>query len=103
LNMHQIPTTNLVVHTIWLNNYVGIYRANLLLEVIDDIDASDEFKARITAECKFLRAYFHFQLVQFFENVPLLTATIKGPSEYNQDQDSPEEVYNQIALDLTEA
>ena len=103
LNTHLIPTTNLIVHTIWLNNYVGIYRANLLLEVIDDIDASDEFKARIIAECKFLRAYFHFQLVQFFENVPLLTATIKGPSEYIQDQDSPEEVYNQIALDLTEA
>lgn len=103
LNNHRIPTTNEIIHTLWLNNYIGIYRANLLLEVIDGIDATDEFKARIIAECKFLRAYFHFQLVQFFENVPLLTATISGPSEYQQEQNTPAEVYNQIALDLVEA
>jgi len=103
LNTFDIPTTNLLVRAIWIKNYIGIYRANLLLEKIDQIDASDEFKARIIAECKFLRAYFHFEQVRFFENIPLLTATIKGPSEYNQDQDSPEEVYNQIALDLVES
>jgi len=103
LNTFDIPTTNLIVRAIWIKNYIGIYRANLLLEKIDQIDASDELKARIIAECKFLRAYFHFELVRFFENIPLLTATIKGPSEYNQDQDPPEVVYNQIALDLVES
>jgi hypothetical protein len=55
------------------------------------------------AECKFLRAHFYFEQVRFFENIPLLTETIKGPSEYSQDQETPEEVYNQIALDLVEA
>ena len=55
------------------------------------------------AEAKFLRSYFYLELVKFFENVPLLTATIKGPDEYAQEQNSPEEVYNQIALDLVEA
>jgi HAMP domain-containing protein len=91
------------VRAIWIKNYVGIYRANLLLEKIGQINASDEFKYRIIAECKFLRAYFHFEQVRFFENIPLLTATIKGPSEYSQDQDPVEVVYNQIALDLVEA
>jgi hypothetical protein len=33
----------------------------------------------------------------------LLTSTIKGPSEYAQPQASPEDVYNQIALDLVDA
>jgi len=103
LNTFNIPTTNRIVHAIWIKNYIGIYRANLLLEKIGQIDASDEFKNRIIAECKFMRAYFHFEQVRFFENIPLLTATIKGPSEYTQDQESPGEVYNQIALDLVEA
>lgn len=103
LNTYNIPTTNLIAHSIWMKNYVGIYRANLLLEKIDEIDASDEFKARIIAECKFFRAYFHFEQVRFFENIPLLTATIKGPSEYQQDQNAPKEVYDQVALDLVEA
>ncbi len=103
LNNFEIPATNLLVHATWLKNYTGIYRANLLLEKIDGIEASDEFKTRIIAECKFLRAYFYFEQVRFFENIPLLTKTIKGPSEYNQPQAPPEDVYNQIALDLVDA
>ncbi len=103
LNTFNIPTTNPLVHSIWIKNYIGIYRANLLLEKIGEIDASDEFKTRVIAECKFLRAYFYFEQVRFFENIPLLTETIKGPSEYEQEQNTPEEVYNQIALDLVDA
>lgn len=103
LNNFNIPTTNLIVHAIWIKNYIGIYRANLLLEKIDQVESSDKFKKRLIAECKFLRAYFYFEQVSFFENIPLLTATIKGPSEYSQPQAAPEDVYNQIALDLTEA
>ncbi len=103
LNTHNIPTTNTTSHSVWIKNYIGIYRANLFLEVIDGIEASDEFKNRTTAEAKFLRAYFYLEQVRFFENIPLLTETIKGPSEYIQPQADPAEVYNQIALDLVEA
>ncbi len=103
LNRFEIPTDNLLVRATWMKNYTGIYRANLYLEIIDGISASDQFKLRTTAEAKFLRAYFYFELARFFENVPLLTATIKGPSEYKQEQNEPAEVYNQIALDLVEA
>lgn len=103
LNTYNIPTTNLLVKATWMKNYVGIYRANLLIEKMGQIEMSEDKKERMIAECKFLRAYYHFDLVRFFENIPLLTATIKGPSEYNQDQETPKEVYDQIALDLVEA
>ncbi len=103
LNTFDIPTTNSIVHAIWIKNYIGIYRANLFLEKIDQIDASSDFKDRTIAEAKFLRAYFYLEQVRYFENIPLLTATIKGTDEYKQDQNSPEEVYNQITLDLVEA
>lgn len=103
LNTYNSPTTNNIVHSIWLKNYTGIYRANLYLEVIGDIEASDEFKARTIAEAKFMRAYFYLELVRCFENIPLLTATIKGPSEYGQDQNDPNEIYSQIFQDLQDA
>lgn len=103
LNLFNIPTTNKLVHSIWIKNYIGIYRANLYLEVIDGIDASEAFKKRTSAEAKFMRAYFYLEQVRFFENVPLLTETIKSTSDYTQTQNTPEEVYNQIALDLVEA
>lgn len=103
LNNFNIPTTSKIVQAIWIKNYTGIYRANLLLEKIEGVDASDEFKKRLTAESKFLRAYFYFEQVAYFENIPLLTRTLSGPSEYKQPQAAPADVYNQIALDLTEA
>lgn len=103
LNTYNIPTTNLLVKATWMKSYIGIYRANILMEKMDQITMAEEKKARMIAECKFLRAYFHFELVRFFENIPMLTATIKGPSEYNQDQETPKEVYDQVALDLVDA
>ena len=103
LNTFNIPVNNQLVHATWIKNYIGVFRANQFLEIIGDIDASDSLKTRTIAEAKFLRAYFYFEQVRFFENIPLLTSTIKGPSEYQQEQNTPEEVYNQIALDLVEA
>lgn len=103
LNNFDIPATNLIAHSLWVKNYIGIYRANLYLEIIDGIDASDEFKQRTIAEAKFLRAYFNLELVRFFENIPLVTFTIQSPSEYQQTQNDPKEVYDQIALDLVES
>ncbi|MBK6346652.1 MAG: RagB/SusD family nutrient uptake outer membrane protein [Bacteroidales bacterium] len=102
-NNFNIPTTSKIAQAIWLKNYTGIYRANVLLEKIDGVDASEAFKKRLIAESKFLRAYFYFEQVAYFENIPLLTHTLSGPSEYNQPQATPEQVYNQIALDLSEA
>jgi starch-binding outer membrane protein, SusD/RagB family len=103
LNSFNISPANVIVHATWIKNYLGIYRANLFLEVIGGIDAPQAFKTRTIAEAKFLRAYFYFEQVRFFENIPLLTNTISGPSEYNQPQSTPQQVYNQIALDLVEA
>lgn len=102
-NNFNIPATSKIAHALWIKNYIGIYRANLLLEKIDGVNAPDDFKKRVVAECKFLRAYFYFEAVSFFENIPLLTHTLGSPSEYKQPHASPEQVYNQIALDLNEA
>ncbi len=104
LNNHNIPTSNQLAHSLWIMNYIGVYRANLFLErIVEMEEVSEEFKTRTIAEAKFMRAYFYLELVRFFENIPLLTKTISGPSEYPQEQNTPEEVYNQIALDLVEA
>jgi starch-binding outer membrane protein, SusD/RagB family len=103
LSNYRAQTTSPIAHSIWIKNYIGIFRANQFLEIIDDIDASESFKRRTIAEAKFMRAYFYLEQVRFFENIPLLTFTISGPSEYDQQQNTPLEVYNQIALDLVEA
>lgn len=103
VDKHNIRTTNGEVHGLWRKYYVGIYRANIFLEKVAGIDAPEAFKKRTIAEAKFLRAYYYFDLLRLFENIPLVTVTLKGPSEYKQPQATPQAVYNQIAKDLVEA
>lgn len=89
---------------LWGRNYTGIYRANLLLSKLDGVaDLTAAMKGRYAAECKFLRAYYYFDLVRLFKNVPLFTAAIPTAEIYSITQASPDAVYAQIEKDLTEA
>ncbi len=88
---------------LWKKNYSGIYRVNLLLEKMAEGDFSPDFVARITAEVKFLRAYFYFDQVRFFGNIPLITKTLSGDELYTQTQNPASEVYAQIEKDLNDA
>ncbi|QJB31717.1 RagB/SusD family nutrient uptake outer membrane protein [Chitinophaga oryzae] len=88
---------------LWSIYYAGIARANVYLEKIGKVTASDEFRRTTIAEAKFLRAYFYFELVRWYENVPLVTVPLVDAAQYNQPQAKPEAVFNQIAKDLEEA
>ena len=89
---------------LWNKYYSGIYRANLLLEKLEEASGIEEaFKARTAAEAKFLRAFFYFDLVRFFENVPLITNTLAADAIYTQVQAKSSEVYAQIEQDLNDA
>lgn len=89
----------------WKIDYEGIYRANLLLQKIEgnipDLTASE--KARFAAEAKFLRAYYYFELVRLFNNIPLIVEPISQSQIYEQVQARPGDVYAQIEKDLKEA
>lgn len=68
-NDHNTSNTN--IWDTWEALYKGVNNANVLLENIDGADADEAVKARIKGEAKFLRAYFHFLLVQGWYEVPL--------------------------------
>ncbi|MFN0257513.1 RagB/SusD family nutrient uptake outer membrane protein [Pedobacter ureilyticus] len=88
--------------SVWSIYYQGIARANTYLANIDRVESTANFKALTTGEAKFLRAHFYFDLVKWFENVPLIIKQ-QAPDEYNQPQAPPQEVFNQIAKDLVDA
>ncbi len=89
---------------LWSKNFTGINRANLILSKIDQAtNLSVGFKTRVTAEAKFLRAYFYFDLVRFFGNVPLITSVLPTAELYTQVQSNPSQIYDQIIKDLREA
>ena len=90
---------------LWSKNYTGIYRANLVIEKAEGTVAglTADKKARYVAEAKFLRAYYYFDLVRWFGNVPLITTTPGADAIYKQTQSAPAAIYAQIEKDLKEA
>jgi starch-binding outer membrane protein, SusD/RagB family len=88
----------------WGRNFTGIFRVNTLLSKLPGVpNMQPALKARFTAECKFLRAYYYFDLVRLFKNVPLFTYIIPPADMVNALQAKPEDVYAQIEKDLNEA
>src|SRR5690606_2504160 len=83
--------------------YMGIMRANVLLEKLPNIPMGDDEKARFTAEAKFLRAYFYFDLIRYFRNIPLILSPLVGDAIYTTPQVAPQEVFAAMEKDLTEA
>jgi hypothetical protein len=91
----------------WKWCYTGIHRANNAIAYIPEITTmNDKKKARLTAECKVLRAFFYTRLNELFGNsgmgVPLYLEPI-SPSECNRGQSPEADVWAQIIKDLTEA
>lgn len=88
---------------IWSQYYEGITRANYLLYYADNIDMDADLKARILGEAKFLRAFFYFNLVNIFGEIPLKTQPPLNTSLINIGKSSVEDVYAQIEEDLLDA
>ena len=88
----------------WRKGYKGVYRANLYLEKIEQIeDASLDFKERTSGEARFLRAKFYFDLVRLFGRIPFIDHTLGASEYYTIEQASPDKIYDLIIEDLESA
>lgn len=88
---------------LWYNYYIGITNANVLLDNIANANMSDALKTRMTAECQTLRAYYYFNLVRIWGNIPLLLHSVTTANLNSVTQSDPADVYKQIEADLTAA
>jgi len=94
---------NVFVEEAWSANFSGIFRANTVLEQIarnGSYIGSVPLANRLTAEARFLRAFFYFDLVKYFGKVPLIDHPVTA-LEANSIQRSPVgDVYASIISDL---
>jgi hypothetical protein len=96
---------------IWLYDYEGINRANLAIsyltntEVTQMVGIIDSRKNQLLGEAYFLRAFYYFDLVNNFGDVPLLTNPLQSFEEaFDVAVRVPsKEIWEQINLDLSEA
>lgn len=94
--------SNIAFSTVWGGYYQGIYRANLVLQRVPEIEMDEELKVRLLGEAAFLRAYFYFKLVRWFGDLPLILEPLE-PNEYEQARVDQDLVYQQIEADLLAA
>ncbi len=83
-------------------NYAGVTRVNYIMENKNKLDF--EGKDQIIAQAQLLRAYYYFELVKYFGDVPLVIDQRLGADEVTEISRTPQaEVYAQIESDLTAA
>src|SRR4030043_565190 len=101
---YTVQTGNPCYNLPWFHNYIGIWRANQLLENITKIEISSEsLRNRLIGEAKFLRGLFYYHLVIFYKNIPVITSTPLSPDDYYPTQSSSEEAWAQVIQDFTDA
>lgn len=65
----------------WIPTYAGISRCNAVLRILPvaAADVTDADKVRISAEARFLRGHYHFELKKYFNNVPYIDDAVEAP------------------------
>ncbi|MCF6181279.1 RagB/SusD family nutrient uptake outer membrane protein [Lutibacter sp.] len=96
---YAIEATNGIVADYYTSFYNVIFRANTVLANLDV--ASDENRARIEGEAKFVRAYAYFNLVRLYGEIPLVTSVISTEdTDVQYTRAATSEVYSLIESDL---
>lgn len=95
----------------WSYDYEGISRSNLAISYLTDpaitakIGIAAALKDRLLGEAYFLRAFYYFDLVNNFGDVPLLLKPLQSFSDVYSaaKRETKANVYAQISSDLTQA
>lgn len=94
----RAPSYQSLYEGTWSSYYAAIYRCNVLISKIDQVDwtGNEDTRNQYLGEARFIRAFIYFDMVRLWGNIPLLTE----PSSENIPQANPDEVYTVIAQDL---
>jgi hypothetical protein len=99
-NFTEISTSD-ITEDAWATSYLGISRANIVLNRIEDISMDASTKSRLTGEALFLRSFYYYNLAVLFGNIPLILSETASVEEGNNHQQvAASVVYAQIVADL---
>jgi hypothetical protein len=96
----QLSSDADVLYEFWQNSYKAISTANLVIQQVESSNLLTEVqKQSAMAEMSFIRAYFYFDMVQHFGNIPLvLDVAFEVRTDFQRT--SIPDIYRQIITDL---
>lgn len=95
----------------WSYDYAGVARTNIAIgyltnqELLTSLSIDQSTAKNLLGQAYFLRAFYYFDLVNLYGDVPLITAPLQNFADaYNvAKRESKEKVYDQISDDLQQA
>ena len=103
INTFTDAATNGYVYNKYINDYSGIAKANAVLQRIDGATLPAASKASLKGQAEFLRAFYYFDLVQYFGGVPLHLTEVATVADAALPRSSVADVYKQILADAVDA
>jgi hypothetical protein len=94
---------NTVTESKYNESYVGISRANTIIDRLSKSALPESFRNSTVAQAKFLRALFYFELVRYYGGVPLYMNEVGNSEGAYLPRATVAEVYTMIEKDLKEA
>lgn len=91
------------LNNFWSQLYIGIERANILIQNINIAPMDATQRQVILGEALFLRGYYYFLLVSNFGDVPLKIVPTSSVTNVNIARTPAKQVYAQILADMTAA
>jgi hypothetical protein len=104
-NLGNVSPQDDVIEAYWLQNYRSINRANEILEVAETVDdpANAATIERLKGEAKFLRAFYYYGLLSYFDNAPISLKGTKDLSDLPSNSGGTRALIDQIYADCNAA
>lgn len=101
---NKATTSDPYVAGLWYTLYSGINRANTLLENINSVpDISEKNLKLYTAQARFLRAFYYFNLVQGWGDVPFKTSSTQSVEGLQIAVTPKAQIYDFICKEMAES
>lgn len=100
LEVSNVTSDNAVALDKWRNNYYAISRVHKAMNAIENSNIAN--KATYLGELKLLRAYFYFDLIRIFKQVPYFTEN-EDPNGKRADEYTRNQIFSFIKQDLVDA
>ena len=104
-NLGNVSSADEYIEAYWQISYRSINRANAIIETADGLKdpANDALIKRLKAETQFLRAFYYYGLLSYFDSPPLTTKSTKGISDLPANTGGKRAVIDQIYADAKAA
>lgn len=100
LQHHTWDANNTGILSVWRYNFVGVSKINAIINQVENSTLTDAQKQKVEAELRGLRAYYYYNLLDNFGNVPIDTSYTEKALPKNSNR---KDVYDFVERELIKA